>query len=216
MVNWSWLINLFYKKSSEFYDPYKFELDKNKEGIENLMALTLRLDEMEEDIRNHNNFLNAVANSSVSPMWVKDEKGHYLFVNESCAKTILKSTVEEVLHLTDTDLKDDVLAPICMQSDELVRKSLKTRRFIEHARYKDGRDVWLDTTKSPLMVNGKLNGVVGTAKDIVDLVPKDIKDHCIQPGLIEIDLNLDYYIGKEVGKRKNDLITLLKKYKEEC
>ena len=209
-----WIRSLF--KTTLLESDISYELDKNKEGIKNLVALTLRLDEMEEIIQEHNNFLITIANSLTTPMWVKDIKGHYLFVNESCAKTIMKSTVEEVLHLTDADLKDDALAPICMQSDELVRKSLKTRRFIEHARYKDGRVIWLDVTKVPFIINGKLTGVVGTAKDVSDLVPKDIKDHCIRPGLIEIDLNLDYYVDKEGGKRKNDLVALLKKYKEGC
>ncbi|MCK4529040.1 hypothetical protein KAW18_16870, partial [candidate division WOR-3 bacterium] len=66
------------------------------------------------------------------------------------------------------------------------------------------------------IVDGKLVGVVGSAKDISDLVSKEIRDRCTKPGMIEIDLDLEYYMGVSSGKRENDLTMILEKYKEGC
>lgn len=211
MVATSWFKSLLYKKQNISY-----ELDKNKEGIKRLIELTARLDDMENEVHYHNEFLNAVVNGLDFPMWVKDINGYFLFVNIACAKIILKTTVDKALHLTGEDLKNDALAPICKKSDKRVQETLKTMRFIEHSRYNDGRDVWLDVTKSPLIVDGELVGIVGSAKDISTLVSKEIKDRCAKPGLIEIDLNLEYYIGNPGGRRKNDLKEILEIYKEGC
>ncbi len=209
-----WIKSLFDKTCQETILSY--ELDKNRESLNYLIHLTERLEEMETDTQYRNAFLNAMANGLDFPMWVKDTNGNFLFVNTACAKIILRTTVEKALNLTDIDFRKDALAPICMKSDKRIQETLKTLRFIEHSRYKDGRDVWLDVTKSPLIVDGKLVGIVGSAKDISTLVSKEIRDHCAKPGLIEIDLNLEYYMGAKSAKRKNDLKEVLEKHMHDC
>jgi PAS domain-containing protein len=165
---------------------------------------------MEIDTQYRNTFLNAMANGLDFPMWVKDINGTFLFINTVCANTILKTTVEKALNLTDVDFREDALAPICMKSDKHVQETLKTLRCIEHARYNDGRDIWLDIVKTPLIVDGKLIGIIGTAKDISALVPKEIRDRCAKPGLIEIDLNLEYYMGANFGEAYTGLLRVTK------
>jgi PAS domain-containing protein len=209
-----WIKSLFGKTHQR--TTLSYELDKNREGLNHLIHLTERLDEMESDTQYRNAFLNAMANGLDFPMWVKGINGNFLFVNIACAETILRTTVEKALNLTDVDFREDALAPVCMKSDKRVQETLKTMRFIEHSRYENGRDVWLDTIKTPLIVAGKLIGIIGTAKDISTFVSKEIKDRCAKPGLIEIDLDLEYYTGTNGGKRKNDLKEILEKYKEEC
>lgn len=192
------------------------ELDKNREGLNYLIHLTDQLDEMETDTQHRNAFLNALANGLDFPMWVKGVDGTFLFVNKACADTILRVTIKEALNLTDTDFRDDALAPVCKRSDKRVQETLKTKRFIEHSRYSDGRDVWLDVVKTPLIVEGKLVGIIGAAKDISSLVSKEIRDCCVKPGLIEIDLHLEYYMGPGKGRRKNDLKEILESHKDGC
>lgn len=211
MVGASWFKNLLNKKKDISY-----ELDRNKDGLKRLIKLTERLGDMDNEIQYYNKFLEAVTNSLEFPMWVKDTKGCFLFVNKVYARLILRTTVEKALSLTDSDFKGDALALICMESDKQVRKTLKTLRFIEHARYIDGKDVWLDVVKTPLIVDGKLTGVIGTAKDISTFVSKEIRDHCVEPGSVEIDLNLEYYVDAVGDRRKNDLKGLLEEYTYEC
>lgn len=208
MVIWGEMFNII--KCPKLSDEYNRELDNSKEGINRLIELTERLDKMELDIHKQCKFLNAVANSWDNPMWVKDINGIFLYVNTACAEIILKTTVEKALHLTDSDFKNDALATICIQSDKKVTETKKVRRFIEHARYSD-RDLWLDVVKTPLIVNDKLTGIIGTAKDITNIVPQDIKDLFFSPGAEEIDLNLEYYIGINKDRRKNDLREILNK-----
>jgi PAS domain-containing protein len=209
-----WIKSIFSESHQE--TTLSYELNKNREGLNYLIHLTERLEEMEIDTQYRNTFLNAMANGLDFPMWVKDINGTFLFINTVCANTILKTTVEKALNLTDVDFREDALAPICMKSDKHVQETLKTLRCIEHARYNDGRDICLDIVKTPLIVDGKLIGIIGTAKDISALVPKEIRDRCAKPGLIEIDLNLEYYMGAKSGKRKNDLKEVLEKHMRDC
>ena len=93
-------------------------------------------------------------------------------------------------------------------------KTLSTKRFIEHARYTDG-DLWLDVTKSVLIVDGKLIGIVGSAKDITDIVSEEIKECFNEAESVEIDIDCIYCTEKLNGKRKCDLGTLLEKNRDE-
>lgn len=213
MVNWSWLFNFFSPKKPKSYDSYKLELDTNKKSIEKLMSLTLKLDEMDEDIRNNNNFLRGITNSLAIPIWVKDEKGRFLFVNSSCAQRILGvETVKEALSFTDDELNSASLATACMASDNYVRKVLKTCRFIEHARSDEGVDVWIDTLKSPLFMNNELIGIAGSGKEITENIPIKFRDRFSGTGALLIDIGVEYCFGddeKDVTK-KNHIINLMK------
>lgn len=212
MVIISWLKNMFSKRNKNTF----YELDKNRESLNRLIDLTTRLDEMETDIRRHEEFLNTVVNSWDSPMWVKGVDGHFLFVNTACAEIILRSTVDEALHLTDLDFKKDALAPVCIESDKKVMATLKPMRFIEHARYNGSRDLWLDVVKTPLIINGELVGTIGMADNITNIVSKEIKEIFKKPASVQIDFNLKYYTGAGNGKRKNDLREILESCKEGC
>lgn len=213
MVNWSWFINCFFPKKSKFYESYKLELDNNKKSIEKLMSLTLKLDEMDEDVRNNSNFLRGITNSLDIPIWVKDEKGRFLFVNSSCAQRILGvETVEEALNFTDEELNSASLAKACMSSDNYVRKVLKTCRFIEHARDDKGVDVWIDTLKSPLFMNNELIGISGSGKEITENIPIKFRDQFSDTGSLLIDVGAEYCFGddeKDVTK-KNHIANLMK------
>ncbi|MCK4526422.1 PAS domain-containing protein [candidate division WOR-3 bacterium] len=206
----SWIISIF--NTRVFKKNVSYELDKNKESLNHLIELTNQLDKMEMDIRQHNRFLRLVADSLDIPVWVKDIKGRFLFLNTSCAEKILRTTVDKALNLTDLDFENDALAKVCVESDKRVQSILKVCRFIEYAQYTDYA-LWLDVTKSPLIIDGKLLGVVGSAKDITKFVPTEIKNRFKEYGLMEIDIGLVYSTIKNGGKNENDLKRLLEKNK---
>lgn len=208
MVGLSWITNLLYSDKHKT-GLYKSELDNSREGLNRLIELTKQLDKIDSGTSN-DGLLNIITNSLDLAIWAKDLSGRFLYVNDSCARIILRTTVDKALRLTDEDFERDALAPVCMVSDQKVLDSLTTRRFIEHARYVD-RDLWLDTVKSPLFKTGKLIGLIGSGKDITDSIPIEIKDRFSKAGALELDVDLDYYIGRVDERRKNSLIILLEK-----
>ena len=194
-------------------ESISYELDKSREGIDRLSELTNRLAIMEEDVCKHDGFIREIINNLDNPMWCKNIDGHFLFLNRAYATLVLKTTVSAALDLRDTDFKDNVLAKVCIESDRKVIETSETKRFIEHAQYSD-YDLWLDIIKSPLIMSGKLIGTVGSAKDITEIVSKDIKDSFVEAQSMELPLNFVYCIKDKNttrGKRKCDLDSLLEK-----
>ena len=211
MVGLSWVTNLLY---SDKYKTglYKSELDNSREGLNRLVELTKQLDEIDSSVRNEE-LLDLITNSLGIAVWAKDINGNFLYLNDACAKLLLRTTVSKALSLADAYFELDALAPVCRASDQKVLESLTSRRFIAHARYTD-RDLWIDAVKSPLFMKEKLIGVVSSGKDITEEVPIEIKDRFSKADALELDVNLDYYIGKIGERRKNGLIALLEKSSE--
>ena len=209
VVGMSWVTDLFSSEKYKSVDRlYNSELDNSRSGLNRLMELTEQLDKISHDARNHEDFLALITDSLEISIWVKDINSHFLYLNKSCAKNILKTTVEEAMSLTDADFKNDVLAPVCMESDGVVLNSLRSCRFIEHARYPD-RDLWIDVTKLPLFTGETLVGVLGAAKDITESVPIEIRNKFSKAGYKEIDVNMCYCTGREYERRKESLVKLL-------
>lgn len=122
-------------------------------------------------------------------IWVKDENCRFLYVNSNCCKVILGCTEEEALGMTDDDFKQDALATICIESDKQTMFSKKTQRRIEHARYPNGKDVFLDVVKSPRIEEDRVVGTIGSAVDITRNIPEEIREKYKVADSIEIPLN---------------------------
>lgn len=162
------------------------------ESLERLKDLAEELDTKEQEIRSREKLLRMATNDLNIAIWGKDTKSHFVFMNSACAEKILSTTLEMALNLPDDDFEHDALARVCMTSDKVVQETMETRRFIEHAVYNDGHFLWIDTVKSPWIVDEKLIGTVGSGKDITEFVPEDIKEKYKEPGWIEIPLDSMY------------------------
>ena len=132
--------------------------------------------------------MRAVGDHLTIAMWCKDLAGKFTYMNKVGCDTILHCTEDEAIALTDSDFAADALAPTCIKTDNLVMKHKTTLRIIEHARYADGHDVWLDTIKSPWMVGPGIVGTTAIANNITEDIPIDIRDKFIASEYIEIDL----------------------------
>lgn len=177
---------LFYYKSVEL------DIEASKESLEQLEALTEELNRRQKEIQSYEKMMRSASDSLEPPMWGKDLDNRFVFLNPTCAEHILRTTIQAALHMTDADFDRNALAQVCADSDMVVKLSMETHRFIEHARYADGSDVWLDTTKSPWIVNGKLVGTVGVGRNITNNIPEDVREKYKEPGYVDIDVNLMY------------------------
>lgn len=165
------------------------EIIKTKQRFEHLTQLTKRLDELELMSCNQFEMLKVMTNELDISIWGKTKNGVFRFLNQSCADKILKVSIEDALNMTEADFKNDKLGDVCLQSDKVVMDAMATKRFIEHANYETG-PMWIDSTKSPWIKDDKLIGTVGSAKDITNVVPQNIKDKYSDSGFVEIDIDL--------------------------
>ena len=167
-------------------------IQETREAILRLEIMATELEAKDEIAKSHEKLLAIAMDDMEVALWGKGLDGKFIFLNEICAKKILHATVSEALALTDIDFANDALAVVCMQSDEIVMKSKKTHRFIEFAVYPDGHPVWLDTTKSPWVIDGSIQGTVGFGKCITDMISDEIKMKYIKPQSIKIPIDLIY------------------------
>lgn len=178
-------------------------IQESRESIQRLEIMAADLQAKEDKTKSHEKLLEIATDDLEEPMWGKDTESCFVFMNPACVNKILRTNMRNALNLTDEDFEHDALAQVCMKSDMIVQNTMRTHRQIEHARYADGTDLWLDTTKSPWIVNGELIGTVGTGRDITNSVPVDIREKYKEPGWIDIPVDLLYSsedIRKLVGE----------------
>jgi PAS domain-containing protein len=175
------------------------------ESLERLKDLTEEIDTKDKEIRSREKMLRTVANRIEIAIWGKGLDGRFVFMNSVCAEKILRTTIENGLAMTDEDFKHDALASVCMSSDKLVLETGKTHRFIEYAVYVDGRLLFLDTTKSPWLIDDLLVGTVGFGRDITKFVPEEVKNRIKESGCIEIPIDLMYNASDLIEIMKNAL-----------
>lgn len=200
----SLLRKLFSNKSREV--AIRDNIAETKASLSRLEVLTLELEKHDIVMKEHEKLFTMVTNDLDYPLWIKDRDSRFLFFNAACIKQILRTTPDAALLLTDKDFEHDVLAQVCMQSDKIVIEMERTYRGIEHARYADGRDFWIDTTKSPLILDDRIVGTVGMGRDITDKVPEDVKEKYKEPGWVEIPIDAIYCHDDIEGLMKTNRI----------
>lgn len=162
------------------------------ESMKRLEILTEEMSVESIEIRSHEKLLTIAANNLDSPIWGKDIDSNFIFMNDSCAKKICKTSVEDALKIPDADYVMSPIERVCRDSDQLVHDTMKTHRFFEHARFDDGTDIFLDTTKSPWLVDSELIGTVGIGQCITEYISKEIRDKYFKSGYVEIAVDLLY------------------------
>lgn len=112
-------------------------------------------------------------------LWAKDLEKKYLFANKAICENLLMATdTSEPLGNTDLFFAErerskqpdnpnwHTFGELCMDSDAITLANMKEMQFDEYGNVR-GKFLYLDVRKAPLFdSNGKLMGVVGTARDI--------------------------------------------------
>lgn len=167
-------------------------MEGDSEAMIRLEILTEEMHVKSNEIKSHEMLLGIATDNLNCPMWIKDLEGRFIFMNVACIEKILRTTPDQALLLTDEDFEKDALAKVCTASDQVVLNTGRTNRAIEHARYDDGSDLWVDTTKSPWIVDGRMMGTVGFGREITDFVTEDVKEKYKKPGWFSIPIDLMY------------------------
>ncbi len=135
-------------------DDLKYEISEKKHAERRLQRTVIRQ--------------NAILDNIPDMAWLKDSEGKFLAVNEpfSKARGIAR---EELLGKTDFDFWPQELAQRYRDDDEQVMKTGKRKSIEETLVHTEGRDVWIETIKSPIYdENGEVMGTTGIARDITE------------------------------------------------
>jgi len=120
---------------------------------------------MEDSLRQRELYQRSLLDNFPFQVWLKDELGRYLAVNERFAQVFGCVNADTVPGLTDADLFPLEVAQKYRQEDSAVMASGKARTMEELIEVR-GTPGWFETYKSPLMVDGKALGTVGFSRDI--------------------------------------------------
>ena len=135
-------------------DDLKYEISEKKLAERGLQQTLIRQ--------------NAILDNIPDMAWLKDNEGKFLAVNGPFARA-RGIAREELLGKTDFDFWPKELAQRYRDDDEQVMKTGKRKSIEETLVHTEGRDVWIETIKSPIYdENGEVMGTTGIARDITE------------------------------------------------
>ncbi|MCB2181021.1 MAG: PAS domain S-box protein [Desulfobulbaceae bacterium] len=125
---------------------------------------------LEEKLRQSEKQLETILDSLPALVFFKDSKNHYLFVNDALCKAVNRSK-EELLTRSAFDFAEEkAIAQAYWQDDlEVIRTGKAKRNIVEPLL--TNRKRWFRTDKMPYQLqNGEIEGVIGFAVEITDLI----------------------------------------------
>ncbi|MCX7097560.1 MAG: EAL domain-containing protein [Methylococcales bacterium] len=120
---------------------------------------------IEEELRQRESYQRAVLDNFPFLVWLKDQNSHFLAVNQPFAKASGYLSPSLLLGKSDFDVWPHALAALYQADDQIVLESGQSRVSEETIEI-NGKQVWFETFKSPVMVDNKIIGTVGFARDI--------------------------------------------------
>ena len=122
---------------------------------------------LEDRIRQRERYLRAVIDNFPFLVWLKDAESRFLAANEPFAKACGLPTADEVIGKTDQDLWPADLAEAYRADDRWVLESGRSKGTEEPIAREGGRG-WIETYKSPVILDGRVLGTVGFARDVTE------------------------------------------------
>ena len=102
-------------------------------------------------------------------VWLKDIDSHFLSINNAFAAMIGVTYPEEAIGKTDYDFFPKALADGYLAFDREVLLSSEPKVMVESIQSDAGKAHWAEVYKSPVLVDGKVVGTVGFARDLTEL-----------------------------------------------
>lgn len=175
------------KKCSDYlgsfiYGEIETKLEKILDEIKKDQTRTENLEkELEKTKIRADKFKNlvvSIGDTIPDMMWGKDMDGRYIYVNNGILNGLFYNmNYRDVLGLTDLEItakckllvgdENHTFGEVCGNSDLVVLKNLKKERFLEWGLI-NGKEVYLEVYKAPLLNNGEVIGTVGTGRDVTE------------------------------------------------
>ncbi|MFZ3053504.1 MAG: bacteriohemerythrin [Sulfuricurvum sp.] len=128
-------------------------------------TLEIEKSELETKLYIREEYQRTILNNFPFLMWLKDAQGRYLVVNDAFVKACGQDSADELVGKNDFDIWPIDLAQLYCDDDDRVMQSGISKNIEEPVEI-DGNRIWFETYKSPILLNGKVMGTVGFARDI--------------------------------------------------
>lgn len=122
----------------------------------------------EQEIRRRAVYQQTIMDSIPFMIWLKDKGGRLLAVNTAYAEMAGVSDPKVLEGKTDYDVWPKTLAANYMEDDFRVISSGEPVTLAEQVKKKDGLLYWVETYKTPVVVNDEIIGTMGYARDITE------------------------------------------------
>ena len=130
---------------------------------------------IKKELEQERSLIDALINNLTDYIYIKDREGKFLKINKSQASLLGLNDPEEVLGKSDRDFYSDEHANAGYEDEEYVVNTGKVVSKEEKLTRKGLDDIWVLTTKTPLMdLNGKIIGSFGISRDITE--KKNLED----------------------------------------
>lgn len=141
---------------------------KNREAEKNLRQSRENYKHLYYEYQKKESLLRSLLDSLPDLVFYKDKECVYLGCNKAFEGFAGKA-MDELVGLTDFDLFDLEMATLFRKMDLIMMNEKKSRRNEEIVTYPDGREVYLETLKTPYYDhNGQILGLIGVSRDITN------------------------------------------------
>ncbi len=114
-----------------------------------------------------NAMLNALVEASSDVIFIKDQTGHYVVANQALSD-LLEQPLDAVLGADDYQLFPETVARQFRHDDARIKKAGRVESY-EETVIAGGEPKPYLTTKGPLMIHGKIEGVFGISRDLTPI-----------------------------------------------
>ena len=112
-------------------------------------------------------------------VWLKDPESRLVVANKAYAEMAGVSSTDELVGKTDYDFFPEELAKRYVEGDRNAMSSNHPIGILETIQDANGVNYWIETYKSPLIINNQLVGVVGYARDVTGTLKNEREFHSI-------------------------------------
>lgn len=123
------------------------------------------LKQAEEALRKREIYQRALLDNFPFMVWLKDEHSRFLAVNKTFANKFKWPSPQSLVGKNDFDITTPEMAQLYRSDDQWVMESGASRQTEELTGAPEFEH-WVETYKSPVIVDGKVTGTVGFARDI--------------------------------------------------
>ncbi len=134
----------------------------------NLQAEITERQRAEDRLMVNNSLLNAIIEGTTDVIFLKNLQGRYVLANDACLQALGRPE-DEVIGRDDSELFPSGSAEIVQRVDRSVMESGKALLTEDKLETAYGDTYWLSNKSPHRDKDGKINGLIGIARDITDL-----------------------------------------------
>ena|GEM_PF-176460 len=139
--------------------------------IESMLAVVRDVSDLvltEQELQQREQYQRALLDNFPFFVWLKDIDSRLLAANHQFARVAQVATTQELVGKTDFDFFPPDLAAGYVADDREVLAEGVPKNVVEQYCDEEGRWKWMETYKSPVVVDGETVGTVGFSRDITE------------------------------------------------